>query len=158
MQLRIPRCFRCRAAQVFILLQAQIERSGRKKVQVRIWWVQFLFEPDGCAISKFLNIFRTQSTVYCGFMFSGICRVDVQCISKYHLPKWWASHSYGLDLFCVVLSACDLYFYFWGGHSSVKVSESFTIVSSSAFGIKLWPPKISKSLILFLANYGSNRE
>lgn len=23
--------------------------------------MQFLFEPDGCAINKFLNIFRTQS-------------------------------------------------------------------------------------------------
>lgn len=86
-------------------------------------------------------------------MFICICRVEVWCVTEYHKLKWWASHSYSLDFFGVILSAHGLDFDFLGCCSSVRINGSSTMAHSSALRIKLWPPKILKSLILFLANF-----
>lgn len=63
-----------------------------------------------------------------------------------------------VEIFCEVLSACGHYFGFWGDHRSIQVCECFMIAPSSVIRIKPWPPKMRKSLMFCLANYGGNRE
>lgn len=50
-----------------------------------------------------------------------IYRVEVQCITEYHEPRWWASLFFGLffRFFLMILSVCDLYLEPSGGHRSI---------------------------------------
>lgn len=77
--------------------------SGRKKVQVRIWWVQFLIEPDGCAISKFLNVFRTQSVYFLPVVVSHLpASLELRCGVLQSITSRMVSQSFLQFSFCVV--------------------------------------------------------
>lgn len=84
--------------------------------------MQFLVEPDGCAISKFLNIFRIQ---ICGLLHFPCCSefIELRCSALQNItsPDGEPVFFFGLffRFFVMILSVCDLYLEPSGGHRSI---------------------------------------